>query len=524
MPLTRCELTYEVDWNDSGDYTDAGDDVTDDVTSFDVRFGGQPRANPDRPTLEPATGHLALFGDRYIRGKHGALPRDVLLKRHRVRVRCGAETIWTGWMQTPRSSNQRTVSWELEGLLAKGLSDQVDVEQLDTSGTTLDAAVLADVAGAVGASAVSPLQLPSTNLGIYDFEGPGGEYVSSFAAVAGGIPVETAAGGLGIVSPTANPMAQGTLRGDHLVIRSVQAEPAVEHLRNVVEVETVDVDIETDMTGTLTAPTVSNPNIYDGSWPPAAGDYHDQAIAVDLPELSGADRYTAASFAATQALANWRQPTSGGVVTSNRLADNLGAAFDAVQVAITKPEGGVAAATVTIPGANIAALRTTIGIITYWVAGELRISYTLTTTKRVVLGTTTHEARDTTSIADWGERAIQYPAWFRAPITASLAQRVAGLKDPRRFITVTLPLWQRDQSRLEQVRDYAPGDYLGLHVTDGPSDVYLNDRVVVLAVGYRQRGRRIPTKTLHLLETGMGAVFDHFTWGTSEWGGGDTWG
>ena len=115
------------------------------------------------------------------------------------------------------------------------------------------------------------------------------------------------------------------------------------------------------------------------------------------------------------------------------------------------------------------------------------------------------------SVAAWGQRVIIYPSWFRRGASDGAQARVDALAVPRQFVTLTLPLWQRDMARSAQVRDWQPGDYLACHVRDRATHTNVQAHCLIMAVRYDWRAGSIPKKVLFMLETGHPIVFNVFT-------------
>lgn len=218
MARDRRPITVEVEWA-AGAWTD----VTAILDGADPRHGASRRGNPDRPSPAPATGRLLLRDDT---------PRAD--SRHRVRLRFGGSTIWTGWIAQPdlqRGAVPRT-EWRIEGLLAEALQNPASVSH--PGGTV--AALVADAAlwQALTGAVPSVSQLPSRTFGAVNYDGPVGGFVARFAAAASAAAVERADGTLRLVnvhSATA-PRTVASLSAAELLIADVRTVDRVDRIRN----------------------------------------------------------------------------------------------------------------------------------------------------------------------------------------------------------------------------------------------------------------------------------------------------
>ena len=212
--------TVETQWE-----TGVWADVTGRVHGLRVRHGAAAHSNPDRPSTQPAAGHLDLVGAPTAAQRSGRRP---------VRIRIGESVLWAGWMAEPRvrQGPPVTARWRLAGLLAEHLETEQTLNQpaRTVADTLADDTLWTSLTGRPAAQS----RLPARTLrAIADTDRCGG-LVSRLAAVASAEPVERSDGTLMLSAghpDTASGAAQVSTRAGHVVL-SYSSRDRADLIRN----------------------------------------------------------------------------------------------------------------------------------------------------------------------------------------------------------------------------------------------------------------------------------------------------
>ena len=240
-----------VDWDNDGQYAHALSDVSEAWASASYEYGTARRSNPQRPTIAPGRGQIALIGEEFVPARSTVLSAMQLELRHRIRATLGADVLWECWIQEAnhRAGSSRagfTTRFRLEGLLERPGRNPVSISQLEEPINADVAAITALAQTAYGIDAADySANIAPTPLGIYGFNGPAARYISEFSQVSGALPLAGPAGELHLIDPSRAPVAPSTnIHANDYMITNATTEFDAEQLWTVAEARAVTEGID----------------------------------------------------------------------------------------------------------------------------------------------------------------------------------------------------------------------------------------------------------------------------------------
>ena len=200
-------LELQVQWY-SADYID----ITDTVQAWNVAHGASVNGNPDRPTIQSASGTLITRAQLEPFQRSGRFAFRAIW--HIERALDDFALLWSGWIQEPRLRGSHTpeIEWKLSGRLATDLEVQHDLNQPEQTivATLNDRDLWQRILPS--ASTVDRRSIPDRTLKPLNLTASAGAIVSRLAAVSGAVVAEGKSGVLKIAAANlAVPPASGAV-------------------------------------------------------------------------------------------------------------------------------------------------------------------------------------------------------------------------------------------------------------------------------------------------------------------------
>ena len=525
------QITLDVDWEGDGEFDHARHDVSGLWGMIRFQQGTSRRSNPQRPTIAHGRGSIELIGDDFVPGRSALLDESQLRSRRLFRLNQGSVRIADGWIQDAQHQRYNRTRFGIEGVLERtGRESHMIAQGLAPATTTGDSALalLKDSYGLLDADFSHNIR--TTPLALYSFNGPAAGYASRFGLVAGALPIARTRSRLALIDPTILPSPPPPIYStSEYVILGATTEFDSEQLWNVLSTSYPSVIEGMDEASVLPQDSVSNNS--EDLVLRTAESLPSTILSVSADQnqriVSGRFRIRPYAWSNVSAGSLWLIddiPPSVNVMTREQqelgLYDHYvqgdpqadGSLQATITSSFTTPFNSSDARidAINVRGGRVLfqqnnwAVRedgagareiTTAGVwhMVYEVSAEYQLE--VPDSEPVLVG-------NQDSVDEWDPRTIIIPGWIQSSATTALQARIDAYAEPRDIHTVDFSLWQPDAARTRSVAGIQPGDFIGLDISDRPTDTEINTNVMVMNQELILRRNEIPVKRLTCIQSG----------------------